>query len=694
MSYAKISTIISWRRLLRLGPFRWSGVLPSRASRVALGVALPLAVGWFSGHVEYGAYMALGALPAGFASFQGYTRSRIAAVALATIGMALSTFVGATTAAGAPWLLPAIVAIWAYVTGLSVCLGPAPSVAVLQWSVALLIAVGLPFGAAQAAVRSAFVLAGGVLQAALVAVSWVFRTGAAERTALAQSYRALSAYASRLATGASMEPPPAAFPAEMALADANPLLRGHERLQFLDLLEEAERVRASLAALAAHDVHASGVRALLSEGAIVLNLAGDALTARRVQRVALVSELSGRVAGLRIDTNARWRWSGEAVVGELRAIVRIVQGLEFPRHHSGGSDAAVAAPPRLSDAFAAAVAQLRANVTTTSEAGRHALRLAIAAALAEVFVQATGLYQGRWVALTILIVLKPDYSSTFYRGIHRALGTALGAVLAALVAQLAHSHDGWLIAAAPVAVAAAYALFNVSYLLFSVPLTAFILLLLAVLGMPAGASAEARVIDTFIGAAIALAAYIVWPTWLGASAQQVFAALVEAHRDYATALLREFGDAGSVGESRLRALQAAARRARSDTEAAAARLADEPVRPPLTPEFAELLVATAARLAHAELALHALVQSRAQDSARSNGTAHVDRVSLAVATAMTSIVTALRNLKAPPSMPSLRPLYAELITAPEVHATAFADITDRLVDATDALLDLVRQRLP
>jgi len=694
MSYANLTTIISWRRLARLGPFRWSGLLPSRAGRVALGVALPLVVGWFTGHVEYGAYMALGALPAGFASFQGHTRSRIAAVALATIGMALSTFVGATTAAGAPWLLPAIVAIWAYVTGLSVCLGPAASVAVLQWSVALLIAVGLPFGAAQAAVRSAFVLAGGLLQAALVAVSWAFRTGATERTALAQSYRALSAYASHLATGTSMAPPPAAFPAGMALADANPLLREPERLLFLDLLEEAERVRTSLAALATHEVHASDVRSLMSEGAIVLELAAEAITARSVRRLALVSELSARVARLTIDADARWRWSGESVVGELRAIVRILQGLGLPRHHSGGSEAAVAALPRAPGAFAAAVAQLRANVTTTSEAGRHALRLAIAAALAEVLVQATGLYEGRWVTLTILIVLKPDYSSTFYRGIHRALGTALGAVLAALVAQLAHSHHGWLIAAAPVAVAAAYALFNVSYLLYSVPLTAFILLLLALLGMPAGAGAEARVIDTFTGAAIALAAYIVWPTWLGASAQHDFAALMEAHREYATALLREVGQAGSVGASRLRALQAAARRARSDAEAAAARLADEPAHPPLTPEFAGLLVATVVRLAHAELALHALVDSPAQDSGRLNGTAHVDRVSLAVATAMTSIVTALRNLKAPPSTPSLRPLYAELIAAPEVHATALADITDRLVDATDALLDLVRERLP
>jgi hypothetical protein len=71
-------------------------------------------------------------------------------VALASVGMAVSTFVGATTAAIAPWLLVPIVAAWGYLTGLAVCLGQRASVAVLQWSIALLIAVGLPFGPAEA----------------------------------------------------------------------------------------------------------------------------------------------------------------------------------------------------------------------------------------------------------------------------------------------------------------------------------------------------------------------------------------------------------------------------------------------------------------------------------------------------------------------------------------------------------------
>ena len=139
---------------LRIGPFQWGAIAPWRAARVALGVLAPLVLGWASGQIEYGAFAALGALPAGFAAYQGVTRSRIAAIVVASVGMAVTTFVGATTTATLPWLLVPVVTALGYVTGLAVALGPLLSVAVLQWSVGLLIAVGLPQGPAEAGTAS------------------------------------------------------------------------------------------------------------------------------------------------------------------------------------------------------------------------------------------------------------------------------------------------------------------------------------------------------------------------------------------------------------------------------------------------------------------------------------------------------------------------------------------------------------
>jgi hypothetical protein len=67
--------------------------------------------------------------------------------------------------------------------------------------VALVIAIGIPAGPTEAALRAGLVLAGGLLQIVLVAVSWAFQRGDPERAALGESYRLLAAYASYLSAG-------------------------------------------------------------------------------------------------------------------------------------------------------------------------------------------------------------------------------------------------------------------------------------------------------------------------------------------------------------------------------------------------------------------------------------------------------------------------------------------------------------
>jgi len=690
-----MTTRIALQQLAQLGPFRWQKIAAGRAVRVALGVIAPLALGWASGHVEYGAYAALGALPAGFVSFQGETLSRVAAVVLASIGMAFSTFVGATTAAAVPWLLVPIVAIWGYVTGLAISLDQHWSVAVLQWSVALLIAIGLPLAPAEALLRAALVFTGGLFQAVLVAAAWTLRPGLRERTALADSYRALATYATDLAAGKFRAPPPAAFPAATSLTDANPLLPAAVRLTLIDLLEEAESIRASLAALAATADEVE-LRTLLNDAAVVLTLIADALISARAGRLPLIRRLRETLVHRTIAPEAPWRWAGEALLGQLRAVERTAANLEGLRSQQLTDSAPdMRAPTAAQNDASWALTTLQANLTTTSEAGRHALRLAVAAALAEAIVQAAGLYQGRWVALTIFIVLKPDYASTLYRGVQRALGTALGAGLGAFV-EFVHPGPESEIVAAAVWIAAAYALFDVNYLLFSLYLTAFIVGLLSLLGSSPLGTAEARFLDTFIGAVLGLLAYLAWPTWEGAAAQEKFALLLEAHLGYATGLLRAFAYPGSVEAPRLRQLQAAARRARSNAEAATARLFQEPPQAPMTPTIAQALIAAVSGLAHAELALHTLalhteLSSRQTDLPRS-AVAAIQALATALDTAMQHLALALRSGARPQPIPALRGIHAQLRN--EVPGAVFIGLTDRLVDAIDTVDAILRRGFP
>jgi len=661
--------------LAGLVTFRCSELALARGLRGAAAVVLPLVVGAATGHLQYGGYMALGALPAGFASFHGETRSRVAAVVLASLGMAVSTFVGASTAAAAPWLLVPIVAAWAYITGLAVSLGVRAAVAVFQWPIALLISMALPADPAEAALRAGLVLAGGLLHALFVAASWTWRPGLRERTTLATSYQALADYALRLASG-TVEPPAAApFPARAVLDDPNPLLEPALRRAYVDLVEEAERLRAGLAALASQPHE----RRLAADAARILQRIAEALLAGRAEQAALVATLDEEIARLTIAANADCRWPGEALLGSFSAVGRILAGLiEQGARREGGVAPMRRAPAALSSTFAT----LRANMTIRTEAGRHALRLALVAAFVEALVQATGLYQGRWATLTVFIVLKPDYASTVSRGAQRALGTALGAILGAAAAYLGHAHLGGLIAAAGIFIAAAYVVFDATYLLFSVFLTAFIVALLALLGLPAIPTAEARILETFLGAALALAGYLAWPTWAASTAHEKLARLIEAHRDYVKALLAALGNPGAADAGVLRGLQTAARQARSDAEAAVARLADEPHRGPMTPELARLLNAAVARLAHAELALHALILSPERLVIATGD------FSAALAAALGGLASALRTLRPPQAIPALRPV------EPTSRGTPLAAITDGLVEATDTLASILRAHLP
>jgi len=447
------------------------------------------------------------------------------------------------------------------------------------------------------------------------------------------------------------------------------------RRTYVDLLEEAERLRAALAALSSQPHE----RRLAADAARILNPIVEALLARRAEQAALVATLNEEMAAMVISPDAIWRWPGDALLGQLRAVGRILAELVVPgRRREGGMAPMTRAPAAISSAFAT----LRANLTTTTEAGRHALRLALVAALAEALAQATGLYQGRWATVTVFSVLKPDYASTVSRGAQRALGTALGATLGAVAVYLGHARIGELIAAAGIFIAAAYVVFDATYFLFSVFLTAFIVLLLALLGTPAIPTAEARIVETFLGAGLALVGYLAWPTWSSSTVQETFARLIEAHRDYAKALLAELANPGTADASALRGLETAARRMRSDAEAAAARLADEPRRGPMTPELARLMIATVARLAHAELALHTLILSPVRPAIATGD------FSAALASALGRFASALRALRPPQAIPELRPVEAQL------RGTPLATVADVLVDATNTLHSILSDRLP
>ena len=315
----------------------------------------------------------------------------------------------------------------------------------------------------------------------------------------------------------------------------------------------------------------------------MLNGLADALEARRGHRER-ADELLERLRAIELPRDAAWRWAAAGLLGEIRGAVRILRRLDqrdteptadpIPRAgtsgpHAGphpGSRPGSPPEPRLRtwrSNVTAALLTLRANAGTSTEAGRHALRLAVVASIGEIVAQASGLPHGYWIVLTILIVLRPDYASTIYRGVQRAGGTVIGAGLGLATALLLHVGPAVLVAAVGVTMTIAYAVFAVNYLLFAVFLTDFVVTLMALLGQTAEQTVGARLAGTGIGAALALIGYLVWPSWEGESAQQKLARLYETQAHYAALVLRAYVRPGpdqggpSLAELQRRAFRAA-----------------------------------------------------------------------------------------------------------------------------------------
>jgi hypothetical protein len=156
-------------------------------------------------------------------------------------------------------------------------------------------------------------------------------------------------------------------------------------------------------------------------------------------------------------------------------------------------------------------------------------------------------------------------------------------------------------------------------------------------------------------------------------------------------LTEQLAHPGRLDLERLRREQDAARRARSDAEAATERLSREPPHPPLTPEVAVDLMTVAARLARPLLAAQTLVEHPAGTSIPTSA-ARLEALAGGFRTAIRQIASALREQTPPGPLPPLRQLQIAL-TEEGQSDPSIVLVTDALVDAVGALGDLLDARL-
>lgn len=593
--------------LTRVAPF--AGAL--RAAPVVALVTFGLAIGSAKTALTLG----VGANLVAVVSLVGASKVSMSVVSLDVVGLACATFVGAATAFNTPLHL-SVLAIWCFGAGLLVAFGLGPATTGVQSVVAFVVFGRVSEDPVGALSLGALVASGAALEGiALLALRLPLGTRA-ERVRVGLAYERLASLTDEVGPNAVEVAAELERAAELVARGptANPAAA-----QLQSLIDEARRARLELIAIA-------GLRRRLEpdEEAPIREAIEDALGAADAELTAIAGAIRSRARRdhlgaaernlareiVSFDTLVASSFPGEplatqllthlqALAGQLRAVIT-----QLVATSEAGPDEATPVRrrrerPSIARLLATASADLaivRGSLTLSSSAFRHALRLAVAVPGADVIATALDLPRGYWVAFAVAVVLKPDYSSLFRRGLGRVLGTILGATLAALFVGGLHPDTAVTVVLVALCAWAAYALWQASFAVGVGFVTALVLFLLSTTQLDTLSTATDRLIDTVLGGAIALGVYIAWPTWSSKDAYVAIGLLIETERNYLGVLFSALeGDAAArpLFSSATRAVRVAF----GEAEAAIARSADEPRRHRVDDEFARSVLGAARRIA-------------------------------------------------------------------------------------------------
>ncbi|HET7161717.1 MAG TPA: FUSC family protein, partial [Rhodanobacteraceae bacterium] len=527
------------------------------ALRNTAAIVLPLAVGALTDHLAAGLGVSAGALNTMFVDQPGPYRLRLQRMLLAALASGFAAFAGSVLGQWPATLLPAV-ALWGFGAALLVAID-AHATRVGLTSLILLVIMGAePHSAPQALPAALLIFAGGLLQTLFAIAAWPLQRYRPERLALAQAFRELADFArTDAADDVAVALPPSLNDVQALLFGAG-RARGRAVEAFRVLAQLSERMRLELFALA-HQQETCDQPEVRAALASARNHAADVLTAIAIaleqaatpQSAATLDAYAQAVARIEsappsadVDiANARIA----ALGGQLRAAVR-----NGDTAGSRGEIRAQRAEFRLPRALRSAnpLATLRANLRLSSPACRHAIRCGVCVTVALALSHVLPLSRGYWMPMTVAIVLKPDFGATWRYGLLRVAGTLGGLLLTTAVLHFGGVGNFWMSLALMAVLCFAFReLATVHYGIAVVCLTGTVVILLSFYGIPAAASVHARAIDTALGSALALLAYLLWPTWERGREREVLARMLDAYRNYLMAVLR--GDAQARHSTRI-----------------------------------------------------------------------------------------------------------------------------------------------
>jgi uncharacterized membrane protein YccC len=331
------------------------------------------------------------------------------------------------------------------------------------------------------------------------------------------------------------------------------------------------------------------------------------------------------------------------------------------------------------------LATLQANLSLDSSACRHGIRLAICIAIGQIIARSYSIPRSYWLAMTIALVLKPDFGNTFSRGVLRLAGTYAGLLLATVLflfispAVLVHVLGIGILAFIQ------RSLGRANYGILVVAISALIVLLFSLTGVSPKDVIAARALNSTIGGTLALIIYLVWPTRERTQARQALASMLDSQRLYFQAVSRVCMGRRETGPRELDRLRNDTRRTRSNLETSVDRMSAEPQADAAQLRIVNAILANSHRFIHAVMALEAgltLAPSEAVREASQTFSHDAEKV-------LYLLAARLRGSPVPAdSLPDLREDYNRLVHAGESAegSPSLLNIeTDRMTNSLNTL---------
>lgn len=650
--------------------------------------------------------MSTGALNVSFSdSHEPYVqRGRRMIAASVLVGMAV--FAGALS--GRNHVIAVVVAAgWAFAAGLAVALSTVAADLGVISLVTLLVYAAVPMSAEQALFSGLLAFAGGLLQTLLALALWPLRRYDPERRALGDLFVELSRVAGS-PTQASQAPAASAqsTQAQHALATRE---RDHsvESERFRLLLSQAERMRLSLLTLARLRVRIGRESPTSPDCETLdryfeicsraLSSLGNSLLAGKPASAAheWLQELNALADGLRESNSPNpspaapqtalrrdARFQMDALAGQLRAALDLAAyatpaGLAvFERRE---------ARKPWSLKLGGTLATLRANLNLKSAACRHAVRLAACVALGDALGRGLDWRRSYWLPMTIAIVLKPDFTATFSRGVLRLAGTFAGLVFATALFHVLPAARSAQVAAIAALMFVLRCFGSANYGILVTAVTALVVLLVAMTGTAPKEVIAARGLTTAAGGAIALLAYWLWPTWERTQISEAMAQMLDAYRHYFRAVREGYVQPDAPFAHELDRARVAARLARSNLKASFDRFSAEPGASAESVSSLSGMLASSHRLVHAIMALEAGLYSSQPIAARDAFRSFANNVEFT----LYYLAAALRGSPlTPDALPDLREDHRALVHSGDSLTERYALVnveTDRITNSLNTL---------